>query len=165
MKKPGAHFKFNDETSLLLIILAIVVLFIAFIKPIYNFMGKVKSGSLFEKHKNSNVIEENKKLEDNYVMLTPTGADRTKCSKTVSDEGGDKTIDVVLYHTAGKLQSITAKYKYSGMTNDYSNYIFLAHSQMVIGLNGDDGASWGALVSKRPCCSYRPETAHGEAGR
>ena len=129
MKKPGAHFKFNDETSLLIVILAIVVLFIAFIKPIYNFMGKVKSGSLFEKHKNSNVIEENKKLEDNYAMLTPTGADRTKCSKTVSDEGGDKVVEVVLYHTAGKLQSITANYKYSGMTNDYSNYIFLAHSQ------------------------------------
>lgn len=129
MKKPGGHFKFNDETQLLIIILAIVVLFIAFIKPIYNFMGKVRTGTLFEKHKNSNVIGENKKLEDNYEILTPTGTDRIKCTKTVSDEGGDKTIEVVLYSTVGKLQSITANYKYTGMTNDYSNYIFLAHSQ------------------------------------
>jgi len=129
VKKPGIHFKFNDETQLLIIIIAIVVLFIAFIKPIYNFMGKVRSGSLFEKHRNSNVIEENKKLEDNYELLTPTGATKVKCTKTVSDEGGDKTINIVLYHTAGKLQSITADYKYSGVTSSYSNYIFLAQNQ------------------------------------
>ena len=129
MKKPGTHFTFNDTNFVMIIILAIVVLFIAFIKPIYQFMGKVQSGAIFEKAKNTKQVEKNKEAENNYQMLTPEGADKTICKKTVSDAGGDKTITITLYHTAGKLQSITAAYKYSGVTADYSNYIFLAQNQ------------------------------------
>ena len=129
MKKPGAHFKFNDTTSLALIILGIVILFILFMKPIYLFFGEVRSGAFFDKFKKTDVEKENKTLEDKYTILTPEGAARITCKKTVSSEGGDKTIELTLYHTANKLQSIKANYKYSGMTDDYSNYIFLAQNQ------------------------------------
>lgn len=129
MRKPGAHFKFNDESTTLIIIIAIITLFVIFIKPIYRFFGKVQDGTLFEKQKNSSVIETNNKLEEQYIILVPEGASRIQCKKVVSDEGGDKTINLTLYHTNGKLQSIEAKYNYSGMTNEYSNYIFLAQNQ------------------------------------
>lgn len=129
MKKPGAHFETNDTPFVTIIVLAIVVLFIVFIKPIYQFVGKVQSGALWEKHTNTKEVEKNKDLEDTYKLLTPEGADRTVCTKTVSDEGGDKRITVTLYHTASKVQSIAVDYKYSGMTDNYSNYMFVAQSQ------------------------------------
>ena len=129
MKKPGAHFETNDTPFVTIIVLGIVVLFIAFIKPIYQFVGKVQSGALWEKHTNAKEVDKNKNLEDTYTMLTPEGADRTVCTKTVSDEGGDKKITVTLYHTANRVQSIAVDYKYSGMTDNYSNYMYLAQSQ------------------------------------
>ena len=129
MKKAGAHFKNNDTSLLMIVILIIVVLFIVFIKPIYQFVGRLQSGALFEKKKETQQVQKNEEEQYHYVTLTPEGAERTTCTKTISDAGGDKKITVVLYHTANNLQSITVEYKYSGMTNEYSNYMFLAQSQ------------------------------------
>ena len=134
MNKAG----FNKQSSgdgLLYTILTVFLLFFIFnLSTIYDFVSQLKTGELFKKdpQEQGEVVEEVNKDEDDdkeYVSIKPVGKNYGKCTKIVTENGGDKTSTVKVYYTEYKLKSIAEEHKYSGITDEYMNYIYSENSK------------------------------------
>ena len=115
--------KISSDTKVLLIILAVIAFFIFGLEPMYKFIGKIRTGTLFEKPIDITPDEPAKPPVDDYTILKPVGASNITCTLLDSSEDGDRESSITLYYTSNKLRSIVEKHIYSGMTEKYSNYI------------------------------------------
>ena len=121
MKKAGVKKGEANDTTILLVIGAIMVIFIFGLKPIYKVIVKIKNGTLFETVEKQEEKEE--KQEEVYKILKPVGASQLVCTRSILEEGGEQQINIILYHTNNRLKSIKNDIEYSGNTDTYTNYI------------------------------------------
>lgn len=115
--------KMDSEISFLIVIALIVAAFIFGLKPVYKLIGKVKTGTLFDKPVDLSPDKPEKPLADDYTILQPKGASFVVCKSDESSDNGDRHSSITLYYTNRKLRSIVEEHTYSGLTDDYSNYI------------------------------------------
>lgn len=121
MKKSGMNIKMDNDKLILIIIFVIVVAFIFGMKPMYKTFEKLRNGTLFNKTSDTPIVEPTP--EEQYTILKPVGASNVLCKHIVSSDGGDKTIKTYLYYTNREVKSIKEDISYSGITDEYTNYI------------------------------------------
>lgn len=131
MNKAGFNLNKNNEDIVLIVIGVIIIGFVLGLKPMYKFMEKLKSGQLFEKHEQVTPppADETPKEEPKYEILEPEGVSKLVCQKAVYDNGGDKRINVTIYHTNDGLRSIKEEITYESISDEYSNYILSEQSK------------------------------------
>lgn len=133
MNKAGFN-KQSGGDGLLYAVLTILLMFFIFnLSTIYQFVSSIKTGEAFKKEEEQGEVveevEKDDKEEEEYVVLKPIGKNYGKCSKVVTENGGDKTTTVKIYYTEYKLKSIAEEHKYSGISDEYMNYIYSENSK------------------------------------
>lgn len=121
--------KMSSDTKVLIVMLGVIVFFIFGLEPAYKFIGKVRTGTLFDKPVVVTPDEPEKPQASDYTILKPVGASNIKCTFIDSEAGGDRESSIILYYTNNKLRSIVEKHIYSGLTDEYSNYILSEQSK------------------------------------
>lgn len=127
MKKSGMNIKMDNDKLILIIIFVVVIVFIFGMKPMYKTFEKLRNGTLFNSASDTPIVEP--VPEEQYTILKPVGASNVLCERIISDEGGDKTIKTYLYYTNRKIKSIKEDISYSGITDEYTNYILSEQSK------------------------------------
>ena len=132
MNKAGFNKQLGGDGLLYTALIILLMFFIFNLSTIYQFVSSIKTGEAFKKEEQQGeVVEEVEKddKEEEYVVLKPIGKNYGKCSKVVTENGGDKTTTVKIYYTEYKLKSIAEEHKYSGISDEYMNYIYSENSK------------------------------------
>ena len=127
MNKAGFNKQSGGDGLLYTVLVILLMFFILNLSDIYQLVSKFKTGELFKSKEQGEVVEQvpNEEVkEEEYVALKPIGENYGKCEKIITENGGDKTTTVKIYYTDYKLKSIVEEHKYSGITDEYMNYIY-----------------------------------------
>lgn len=126
VKKKG---KIDSEVKFFLLVAGIILVFIFGLEPMYKFFGKIKTGTLFDEPLDLSPDKPEQPETEDYTILEPKGASFVVCKFRDSSERGAKDSVVTLYYTNRKMRSIVESHTYSGMTDEYSNYIMSEHNK------------------------------------
>lgn len=133
MNKAGFNKQLGGDGLLYTVLIILLMFFIFNLSTIYQFVSSIKTGEAFKKEEQQGEVveevEKDDKEEEEYVVLKPIGKNYGKCSKVVTENGGDKTTTVKIYYTEYKLKSIAEEHKYSGISDEYMNYIYSENSK------------------------------------
>lgn len=132
MNKAGFNNQSGGDGLLYTVLVILLMFFIFNLSTIYEFVSAVKTGEAFKKNEQGEVVEEvenEDNKEEEYVVLKPIGKNYGKCTKIITENGGDKTTTVKIYYTEYKLKSIVEEHKYSGISDEYMNYIYSENSK------------------------------------
>ena len=115
--------KMDSELKFFFIIAGVVLAFIFGLEPMYKLIGKIKTGTLFDKPVDLSPDKPEQPETEDYTILQPKGASFVVCKNDDSTDNGDRYSSITLYYTNRKLRSIVEEHTYSGLTDEYSNYI------------------------------------------
>ena len=132
MNKAGFNKQSGGDGLLYGVLVILLMFFILNLSDIYQLVSKFKTGELFKSDQQGETVEQiehEEEKEEEYVALKPIGENFGKCQKVVTENGGDKTSTVKIYYTDYNLKSIVEEHKYSGITDEYMNYIYSENSK------------------------------------
>lgn len=135
MKKVGFNVKLDNEKLLYIGVVILIAVFVLNLKNIYNFTVKLKSGDLFKKNGNSQVVQPSEPNptpeQPKYESIDTVGDLSLTCKVTENQENivGTKYTEVYIYGEENKIKSIKQVVKYEGSSEDYTNYIYSQSSK------------------------------------
>lgn len=120
----------KSERNVMIFIAVVIALFVFGLKPMYKFVEKLKSGELFKKAPTP-IVQPTPEPEIEYQIMAPVGDRKVVCTKSIVEGSGTRKATIKLYFSSedDSLKSIEEEKIFSGVTEEYSNYIMLSQSK------------------------------------